>query len=158
MLTIRTATLEDVRLLHSMVLEFAEFEHFLEYVTISEATMKRDGFGAHSRFHALILEWDSRPAGYAIYFVNYSSFQGPGLFLEDVFVREEFRGKGIGKAVMVELAKIALREGFDVLRWEVLDWNKPAIEFYRRLGAEFADWKPARLEGDALKQLAQAGR
>jgi GNAT superfamily N-acetyltransferase len=153
MLHIRNATISDVSVLHAMILEFAEFEK--AQAAITEELLTRDGFGEHARFRALILEWGGRVAGYAIYFVHYSSFDGPGLFLEDIFVREEFRGKGIGKAVMAEVAAIALREGFWAVRWEVLDWNRPAVEFYQKLGATFLDdWKEVRMDGDALRALA----
>lgn len=153
MLRIRDATIEDVPLLQTMIREFAEFEKL--QVTITEELLERDGFGENPRFHALILEWEARAAGYAMYFVYYSSFAGPGLFLEDVYVREEFRGQGIGKALMAEVAAIAVRQGFGAMRWEVLDWNRPAIEFYQRLGATFLDgWKAVQIEGDALRGLA----
>jgi len=104
----------------------------------------------------LLPEWDGALAGYALYYPFYSSFQGPGLFLEDVYVREEFRGKGIGKALMAEVAATALREGLWALRWEVLDWNQPAIDFYKKLGATFlSDWKAVLLDGEPLRQLAR---
>ncbi len=138
-----------------MILEFAEFEKLREQVTITKESIERDGFGEKARFQTLIADWDGKPAGYAIYFVFYSSFEGPGLFLEDVYVREAFRGKGIGKALMAEVAALALREGFWAVRWDVLDWNRPAIEFYQRMGAIFLDeWKSVRIEGDALRTLA----
>lgn len=159
MLRIRPATVKDVPLLRSLILEFAEYERLREHVTISEETLARDGFGPHPRFRTLIPEWDGQPVGYALFYVFYSSFEGPGLFLEDVYVRKEFQGKGIGKALMSEVAAIALREGFCAVRWEVLDWNQPAIEFYRRLGATFMDeWKPVRIAGDALTQLAAGAK
>jgi GNAT superfamily N-acetyltransferase len=155
MLQIHKASREDVGLLYTMILEFAEFERFREYVTITEEILARDGFGPNPRFHALTAHWEGEPAAYAIYYYFYSSFEGPAVFLEDVYVREEFRGKGIGKALMAEVAAVAVREGFWGVRWEVLDWNTPAIEFYRRLGATIPDeWKPVRLEGAALHTLA----
>jgi GNAT superfamily N-acetyltransferase len=159
MLRIRPATIDDVPLLRRMILEFAEFERLSAHVTVSEETLARDGFGSASRFRTLMLEWNGQPAGYAIFFGVYSSFAGPGLFLEDIYVRAEFRGKGIGKAVMAEVAAIALREGYWAMRWEVLDWNQPAIAFYKRLGATFLDdWKEVRLEGEPLRQLAESAR
>ena len=99
MLGIRPATLKDVPLLREMIVEFATFERLADELTITEETLARDGFGARPRFRVLISEWQDKPAGYAMYFPFYSSFQGPGLFLEDVYVRPEFRGKGIGKAL-----------------------------------------------------------
>ena len=155
MLRIRPATIDDVHLLHAMILEFAEFEKLSEHVAATVESLAQDGFSEPVRFRALISEWDGKVAGYAIYFVHFSSFDGRGLFLEDIYVRDEFRGKGIGKALMAEIAKIALRGGFRSLRWEVLDWNRPAIDFYHRLGATFLDdWKAVRIDGDALRALA----
>jgi GNAT superfamily N-acetyltransferase len=117
--------------------------------------LARDVFGPSPRFHALIAKWGEQTAGYALYYFFYSSFEGPAVFLEDVYVREEFRGKGVGKALMAEVAAVAVREGFWGVRWEVLNWNQPAIEFYRRLGATIPEeWKAVRLEGEALKTLA----
>jgi GNAT superfamily N-acetyltransferase len=156
MLRIRAATVEDVPLLRQMIVEFATFERLAQYVTVAEESLRRDGFGPAPRFHTLLPEWDGQLAGYVIYFPFYSSFQGPGLFLEDIYVRAEFRGKGIGKLLMAEVAAIALREGLGAMRWEVLDWNQPAIGFYKKLGAElFDDWKEMMLDGDALRQLAE---
>ena len=154
-LRIRAATIEDVALLKRMILEFAEFERLSEHVTVTEESLVRDGFGPQPRFRTLIPEWDGKPAGYALFSGFYSSFAGPGLFLEDIYVRGEFRGEGIGKAVMAELAAIAVREGYQAMRWEVLDWNQPAIDFYKRLGATFLDhWKAVRLDGEGLRRLA----
>ena len=156
MLRIRAATFEDVPAIRQMIVEFATFERLLQYVTVTEESLRRDGFGPAPRFHTLLPEWDGKLAGYVIYFPFYSSFQGPGLFLEDIYVREEFRGKGIGKLLMAEIAAIALREGLGAMRWEVLDWNQPAIGFYKKLGAElFDDWKEMMLDGDALRRLAE---
>lgn len=156
MLRIRAATVDDVPLLRTMIVEFATFERMEKLVTITEEVLARDGFGPQPRYRAMLPEWDGKPAGYAFFFGFYSSFQGPGMFLEDIYVRDEFRGKGIGKALMAEVAAIALREGFWAMRWEVLDWNQPAIDFYKRLGATFLhDWKQVRLDGDPLRRLAE---
>ena len=138
-----------------MILEFATFEKLREEVTITEAMLERDGFGAQPRFRTLIAEWDRAAAGYAICFPIYSTFQGPALFLEDVYVRPQFRDKWIGKALIREVGAMALREGCSALRWQVLRWNQPAIDFYKRLGAIFLDdWKAVRIEGKALERLA----
>jgi GNAT superfamily N-acetyltransferase len=156
MLRIRAATFEDVPAIRQMIVEFATFERLVQYVTVTEESIGSDGFGPAPRFHTLLPEWDGKLAGYVIYFPFYSSFQGPGLFLEDIYVREEFRGKGIGKLLMAEIAAIALREGLSAMRWEVLDWNHPAIDFYKKLGAElFDDWKEMILDGNALRRLAE---
>jgi GNAT superfamily N-acetyltransferase len=157
MLRIRTATVDDVALLRRMILEFATFERLAEQVTVTEETLARDGFGPYPRYRVLLPEWDQEPAGYELLYDFYSSFAGRGLFLEDVYVREAFRGKGIGKALMAEAAAIALREGYGCIRWEVLDWNQPAIDFYKKLGATFLDdWREVRLDGEPLRRLAES--
>ena len=159
MVRIRPATVEDVPLLREMIVEFATFERLVDELTVTEETLAYDGFGAERRFRVLIAEWDGKPVGYAMYFPFYSSFQGPGLFLEDVYVRQEFRAKGIGKALMADVAAIAVREGLWAMRWEVLDWNRPAIDFYKMLGVTFLDdWKAVRLEGEPLKRLAESAK
>jgi GNAT superfamily N-acetyltransferase len=155
MLLIRAATVNDVALLRTLVRELAEFERQLDLCMIEEADLLRDGFGANPKFRALIAEWDGQAVGYALFFGYYSTWAGPGLYLEDVFVRTEFRGKGIGMALLAALARIALKENCCAMRWEVLDWNERAIELYKSLGAEFRDqWRPVLLTDDALRRLA----
>ena len=157
MLRIRTLKIEDVPLLHRMILEFATFERLAHEANITAEALACDAFGSHPRFRALLPEWNGEPAGYAMFFPFYSSFQGPGLFLEDIYVREQFRGKGIGKALMAEVAAIAVRENLWALRWEVLQWNQPAIDFYKKLGARFLhDWMEVRIEGENLRRLAES--
>jgi GNAT superfamily N-acetyltransferase len=159
MLQIRPAVAHDALLLRTMIRELAEFEHKLEFVTIREEDLVRDGFGSNPRFRALIAEWNSQPAGYAVFFGYYSTWAGPGLFLEDLFVRETFRGRGIGKALLALVARIAVDEGCYGIHWEVLDWNQKAIKLYTALGAEFRDqWKPVMLSGDALRRLAEKSK
>ena len=156
MLLIRPATIHDTALLRSMIRELAEFEHELEWVTIREEDLARDGFGGSPRFRALIAEWDGNAAGYALFFHYFSTWVGRGLFLEDLFVREEFRKRGIGKALLAEVAGIAVREQCCGIHWEVLDWNERAIELYKALGAEFRDqWRPVLLTGEPLLRLSQ---
>ncbi len=139
-----------------MIRELAEFEHELEWVTIREEDLARDGFGESPRFRALIAEWDGQPAAYALFFGYYSTWVGRGLFLEDLFVRELFRGRGIGKALLAKVARIAVEEKCYGVHWEVLNWNEKAIELYKSLGAEFRDqWRGVMLDGKALKQLAE---
>jgi len=155
MLRIRPAIVDDVPLLRRMIFEFAEFERLAEHVTVTEEALRRDGFGPQPHYRVLLPEWDGKPAGYELLYDFYSSFAGRGLFLEDIYVREEFRGKGIGKALMAEAAAIALREGCWGIRWEVLDWNQPAIDFYKKLDATFLDdWKEVCLDGEPLQRLA----
>jgi GNAT superfamily N-acetyltransferase len=156
MLLIRPATVHDVALLRTLIRELAEFERELDLCVIEEADLARDGFGPNPKFRALIAEWDGQPAGYAVYFGYYSTWAGSGLYLEDVFVRPQFRRKGIGLALLAEVARIALQENCRAMRWEVLDWNKGAVDLYKSLGAEFRDkWRSVLLAGDALRQLAE---
>jgi GNAT superfamily N-acetyltransferase len=156
MLLIRPATVDDVTLLRTLIRELAEFEHKLEFVTIKESDLARDGFGTNPKFRALIAEWRGEPAGYALFFGYYSTWAGPGLYLEDLFVRLQFRGKGIGMGLLAAVARIALQQDQCAMRWEVLDWNERAIELYKSLGAEFQDqWRSVLLTSDALRRLAE---
>jgi GNAT superfamily N-acetyltransferase len=156
MLSIRPATIEDVTLLRTLIRELADFEHQLDLVSIQEADLERDGFGTSPKFRALIAEWDEQPAGYALFFGCYSTWVGRGLYLEDLFVRQEFRGRGIGGALLAAVARIALQENCCALRWEVLDWNEKAIDLYKALGAEFHNqWRSVFLTGEALRRLAE---
>jgi GNAT superfamily N-acetyltransferase len=156
MLTIRPATANDATLLRELIYELAEFERERHMVTITEADLLRDGFGAESKFRALIAEWSGQAAGYALFYGCYSTWEGrPGLFLEDVFVRSPYRSSGIGKALLTEVARIAQVEQCYGVRWEVLHWNQAAIEFYQKLGATFLDqWKSMVLTGKALERVA----
>ena len=156
MLLIRPATVHDVALLRTFIRELAEFERELNLCVIEEADLTRDGFGANPKFRALIAEWGGQPAGYALFFDYYSTWVGPGLYLEDVFVRSQFRGRGIGMALLSAVARIAVQENCCAMRWEVLDWNKNAVELYKSLGAEFREqWKSVLLTDDALRRLAE---
>ena len=156
MLYIRSATISDAALLRTMIRELAEFERQLELVTIGEEELRRDGFGENPRFRALIADWDGQAAGYALFFGYYSTWVGVGLYLEDLFVRESFRGRGIGKALLAAVARITVEEHCYGMHWQVLDWNEKAIELYKALGAEFRDqWRPVLLTGEALRRLAE---
>jgi GNAT superfamily N-acetyltransferase len=156
MLSIRPAQATDVPLLKKMIHEFAAFERLP--VATTEADLTRDGFGDQPKFRVLIAESDTQPAGYAFFFEYYSTFHGRhGLFLEDIYVRSQFRGKGIGRALFACVAAIAQQENCFGLRWQVLDWNTSAIDFYQKLGATFLDeWKTLNLEGDPLDRLARS--
>lgn len=158
MLTIRAATAADVSLILAFIRELAEYEREPNAVMATEADLLRDGFGPRPEFRVVIAEWEGRPAGFALFFHVYSTWQGrPGIYLEDLFVRPEFRGKGIGKALLAHLAQLALKENCGRLAWEVLDWNTPAIEFYKSLGAETLDqWRIMRVTGEALQRLARS--
>jgi len=154
--TIRPAAPADVPLILEFIRALAAFEREPDAVTATEADLLRDGFGAQPYYHCLIAEQDGQPAGFAFYFFNYSTWTGrPGLYLEDLFVNPEFRGLGIGKALLARVAAIAVEKNCPRLQWEVLDWNTPAIEFYKSLGAGFLDeWRNVRMTGEALANLA----
>ncbi len=157
MLKIRNASVEDVPLILSFIHELAEYEREPSAVRATEDDLIRDGFSKNPKFRAIIAEWDGNPAGMAFFFHNYSTWQGKhGLFLEDLFVRPQFRRKGIGKALMVHLARTAIEEKCYGMRWEVLDWNKSAIDVYQRLGASFREpWRVMQLTGEDLKRLSE---
>ncbi len=156
MLSIRPATVEDVKLLRNLIRELAEFENELDQVQITETDLARDGFGPQPKFRVLLAYWEQEPAGYALFFDFYSTWRGPQIFLEDLFVRAAFRGRKIGKSLLAAVARIAEREGCHGMRWEVLDWNRSAVDFYKSLGAEFLDdWRLILLKDNALRQLAE---
>jgi GNAT superfamily N-acetyltransferase len=156
MLTIRPATANDASLLRDLIFDLAEYEKERDKVVVTADDLLRDGFGPHPKFRALVAEWDGQAAGYALFFGYYSTWEGrPGIFLEDLFVRDRFRGKGIGKALLARVAAIAKSENCYGMRWEVLDWNQPAIDFYKSLGVTFLDqWKSVLLAATALERLA----
>lgn len=158
-ITIRPATPADIPLILAFIRALAAYEREPDAVTATEADLLRDGFGPNPFYFCLIAEKDGAPAGFAFYFFNYSTWLGrPGLYLEDLFVHPEFRGLGIGKALLQRVAAVAVQKGCPRLQWEVLDWNTPAIEFYRAMGAEFLDeWRNVRMTGDALQRLAGHG-
>lgn len=156
MLTIRSATIADATLLRTMIWELADFEKEPDAVLTTEADIARDGFGANPQFRALIAEWDGQPAGYALFFGYYSTWRGAGLYLEDLFVRHDFRGRGIGSALLARVARTAKQENCVFIKWEVLNWNQPAIDMYKALGADFMDeWRSVFLAGDGLRRLAE---
>ncbi|MGZ4826419.1 MAG: N-acetyltransferase family protein [Terriglobales bacterium] len=157
MLSIRPAAPEDIPLILAFIRELAEYERAPEQAVARPEDLLRDGWGPQPKFRVLIAEWDSRPAGFALFFYNYSTWQGrPGLYLEDLFVRPEFRGRGIGKALLVWLARMAVSENCGRFQWAVLDWNQPSIDFYEALGAKrLSEWLIMRVEGEALHRLAK---
>jgi GNAT superfamily N-acetyltransferase len=156
-LVIRDTTARDAGLILQFIRDLAEYERAPEKVVATEADLIRDGFSGQPKFRVVIAEWEGSPAGFALFFYNYSTWDGrPGLFLEDLFVRPAFRGKGIGKALLLHLARIAVRENCSRYVWNVLDWNTPAIEFYESLGAKvLREWLVMRVDGEALKRLAE---
>jgi GNAT superfamily N-acetyltransferase len=155
---IRRATAADAAQILAFIRALAVFEHAAPGAVIAtEEGLLRDGFGLNPFYQCLIAEHDGRPVGFALYFFNYSTWMGqPGIYLEDLFVQPEFRGLGIGKALLRQVAAVAIEKGCQRLQWEVLDWNMPAIDFYRAMGAEFLDeWRNVRLGGEALTRLAE---
>ncbi len=164
MTTIRAATAGDAEVILSFVRELAEYEHEPDAVKLTAAELARDGFPTAEKdsrearyFEALIAEEDGEAAGFALFFPVYSTWRGRAMHLEDLFVRPQFRGRGIGKALLQEVAALAVRQGCVILYWHVLDWNTPAIDFYKTLGAEaLDDWTRMRVKDNALLALAGA--
>lgn len=158
MLAIRNAIRDDAKLILDFIRRLAEYEREPKAVSASEEDLLRDGFGPAPKYRCIIAEWENKPAGFAFFFYNYSTWRGrPGLYLEDLFVLPEMRGKGIGRALMQHLAQIALRENCYGIRWMVLEWNEPALKFYEALGAEvLGEWETMLLAGPALEELAGA--
>ena len=153
---LRSATRDDSALILSLIRELAEFEKLLHEVQASEETLSEHLFGTQPRAEVLIAEADGQAIGFALYFHNFSTFLGkPGLYLEDLYIRPAFRGRGYGRSIMQALARIAVDRGCGRFEWWVLDWNHPAVEFYRSLGAEaMSDWTVQRVSGTALLALA----
>jgi GNAT superfamily N-acetyltransferase len=156
MLTIKNAKADDIPLILEFIRELAEYEHAPEQAVATAEDLRRDGFSANPKFRVVFTEWDGEPAGFALFFYHYSTWVGrPSLFLEDLFVRPRFRGKGIGKSLLIYLAKLAVAEGCGRFEWQVLDWNEPSIKFYESLGGKIMkEWVTMRVAGDDLLRLA----
>ena len=156
-LVIRRGTARDVPTILSLIRGLAEYERLAHEVRASAARVRAHGFGPRRYFETLICRRAGRPIGFALYFFTYSTFLAqPTLYLEDLFVLPEERGAGAGKALLKALARIAVRRGCGRLEWAVLDWNRPAIGFYKRLGARLhKQWIITRLTGTALRRLAR---
>ena len=157
MTKIRPATPADIPTILRFIHELASYERAADAVVATEADLLRDGWGPTPRFTALIADFDGEPAGFALYFTSYSTWRGHhGIRLEDLYVTPTLRGKGIGKALLARLARIAIDEGCPRLEWDVLDWNVPAIAVYESIGAKIlTEWRIMRLAGDPLQALAQ---
>ena len=155
-LSIRAATPADISLIGQFIRDLAEYEKLGHEVRFDEAVMAQKLFGPRPYAEVLIGEIDGTPQGFALFFQNFSTFEGrPGIYLEDLFVRPDARGSGLGKALLGKLAALAVERDCARLEWSVLDWNTPAIDFYKALGARPMDeWTVYRVDGDALTGLA----
>lgn len=155
-LAIRAAVRSDAALILDLIGELAAYERLSHEVRASVADLERALFGESPRVFAEIAEWHGEAVGFALWFYTFSTFQGRhGIWLEDLFVRPKARGRGIGKALLVRLARRCVGEGLGRFEWAVLDWNQPSIDFYRSQGAVMMDeWRRCRLEGEALQVLA----
>ncbi|MGZ4182734.1 MAG: N-acetyltransferase family protein [Solirubrobacteraceae bacterium] len=157
---IRPAKREDAALMFSLIVELAEYERAADHVVGTEAMLEAALFGPKPVAEALIADLDGEPAGFALFYTSFSTWQCvPGIWLEDLVVRERFRSAGVGGALLRELAALALQRGCGRLEWAVLDWNAPATGFYDRLGASSVDeWRLRRLDGEALERAARVER
>jgi len=155
-LRVQPAVESDVPVILNFIRKLAEYEKLSHLVVATEENIREHVFGSNPVAEVLLAYWGSEPVGFALYFRNFSTFLGQaGIYLEDLFVEPGHRGKGIGKALLKQLAKIALERGYGCLEWAVLDWNIPSIEFYRSLGAiPLDEWTAYRLTGEALHRLA----
>jgi GNAT superfamily N-acetyltransferase len=158
-LSIRSATATDIALIAQFIRDLAEYERLAHEVRFDEAVLEAKLFGPRPYAEVLIGEIDGSPRGFALFFHNFSTFEGkPGIYLEDLFVRPEARGSGLGKALLKRLAALAVERDCARLEWSVLDWNEPAIQFYKSLGAMPMDeWTIYRADGAALIDLAKGG-
>jgi GNAT superfamily N-acetyltransferase len=155
--TIRNATVADVPLILQLIRELATYERAPNNVVATEGGLREVLFGPEPSAKVVLAFEENEPVGFAVYFFNFSTWLGlPGLYLEDLFVKPETRGRGYGRALLIHLARIARDRGCGRMEWAVLDWNDPAIGFYRKLGAEPLDeWTVFRLRRDGIEQLAE---
>lgn len=153
---LRQAQAKDIPHILAFIRELGEYEKLAHEVVADETTLAAQLFGERPAAEVVIAEVDGQPAGFALFFHNFSTFLGQrGLYLEDLFVRPQFRGLGLGRQLMVHLARLAVERDCGRFEWSVLDWNEPAIAFYRQLGAlPMDEWTVQRVSGDALKALA----
>ena len=155
-LNIRPVTEADIPLVLEFIRDIAEFERLSDQVVADEFILRESFFGPRAKAEGLLAEWAGEPAAFAIFFENFSTFTGrPGLYLEDLFVKPDWRKHGIGRALLVRLAQIAVERDCPRFEWVALDWNQNAIDFYENLGAkQLKDWRIFRMEGDNIAQLA----
>ena len=156
---IRAARKGDAGVIMELIRDLAAYEKLAHEVVATEKDIDTQLFGPHPHAEALLAEYQGQPVGFALFFHNFSTFLGrPGLYLEDLFVKPEFRGRGFGKQLLATLARIAVERGCGRFEWAVLDWNTPAIRFYESLGAKIiSEWKINRVTGNALHKLAESG-
>jgi GNAT superfamily N-acetyltransferase len=154
--TLRAATEDDVATILGFIRQLARYEKLEDRVVATEAQLRTHLFGPRAMAEVVLAERGSEPVGFALFFPNFSTFLGrPGLYLEDLFVREDARGQGVGRQLLSHLASLAVERGWGRMEWAVLDWNEPAIGFYRRLGAHLLeDWRLCRLTGEPLARLS----
>lgn len=154
---IRDARPSDLPAIAGLIRELAEYERLSHAVAFDEASLGEHLFGPQPAAEVLVAEAEQTVVGFALFFGNFSTFQGrPGIYLEDLFVQPAFRGRGLGKALFLEVARRAVARGCGRFEWSVLDWNRPAIEFYECFGAEpLGDWTVYRLSGEALRRTAE---
>lgn len=159
-ISIRPATAADLPLIAQLIRDLAEYERLAHEVRFDDEVLRTKLFGPRPYAEVVIGEIDGQAQGFALFFHNFSTFEGrPGIYLEDLFVRPEARGSGLGKALLSHLAALAVERDCARLEWSVLDWNEPAIGFYKKLGARLMDeWTVMRVDGDALAQLGAAPR
>ncbi len=152
---LRLATVEDIALILDFIKELAEYEHMSDQV-VATPELLQDTIFVQKKAEVVIAEYQNRPVGFALFFHNYSTFLGrPGIYLEDLYVKEEMRGKGLGTQILAYLANLATERGCGRLEWACLDWNEPSIQFYQSMGAvPMNEWTVYRLQGEALRNMA----
>jgi GNAT superfamily N-acetyltransferase len=155
---LRTATPADVAAIFGLIQALADYENLSDQVTGTPEALRSHLFGDRTYAEVVLAEWDGQPVGMALFFTNYSTFlTQPGIYLEDLYVLPDFRGRGIGRGLLRHVAGIALARNYGRFEWAVLDWNEPAIAFYRQMGADvLPDWRICRVTGEALRSLAAA--
>ena len=156
MLILRPMTPQDAPLVVSYIKELAEYERDPDAAVVTVDDILHFAFSDHPLIHVVMAEWEGKPAGFALWFYNFSTWEGKaGIYLEDLYIRPEYRRNGIGKALLIHLARVAVQNNCTRFVWQVLDWNEPSINFYRQMGAKTMDaWLTCRVEKESLVELA----